>query len=66
MRVAQMVPPKCRRDEQQAGYLVGLHSSYTHRSCQTSDYHVKNHEEAPELNSIPVQQSHLSLGLILC
>jgi len=33
---------------------------------QTSDYRANKYKEGPELNSIPFQQSHLSLGLILC
>lgn len=40
--------------------------TYAARDSQTSDYRANKYEEGPELNSIPVQQSHLSLGIILC
>lgn len=40
--------------------------TYTAHDSQTSDYHANKYEEDPELNSILVQQSHLSLRLILC
>lgn len=40
--------------------------TYTAHDSQTSDYHANKYKEGPEINSIPLQQSHLSLGLILC
>lgn len=64
--VAQMVPSKCRSDKQQAGHSVVIHCSYVHCSWQPDLYHANKYKEGPEINSIPLQQSHLSLGLILC
>lgn len=40
--------------------------TYTVHDSQTSDYCVNKYQEGPELNSIPLQQSHWSLCLIPC